>query len=138
MANVVRREAPDWRVANWSLPPRRGTTSHLLLSLLIPVPDLAAQVFRDPAFLLQPEELPIEALKAEGVQFEQHLVRFSVREPAPAAPDIDPEEYYVLLANAADFVVERLKADVVFVAMENTDIQHSQAVVAHMKNADRG
>lgn len=42
MVNVVRREAP----ANWSLPPRRGTTSHLLLSLLIPVPDLAAQVFR--------------------------------------------------------------------------------------------
>lgn len=62
-------------------------------------------------------------MKAEGVQFDRHLVGFSVREPGPAAPDIDPEEYYALLANAADFVVERLDADVVFVAMENTDIQ---------------
>ena len=77
----------------------------------------------DPAFLLEPGELPIDALKAEGVQFDRHLVGFSVREPGPAAPDIDPEEYYALLANAADFVVERLDADVVFVAMENTDIQ---------------
>jgi polysaccharide pyruvyl transferase CsaB len=92
----------------------------------------------DPAFLLEPEELPIEAVRAEGVQFDRHLVGFSVREPGPAAPDIDPDEYYALLANAADFVVERLDADVVFVAMENTDIQHSHAVVAHMKNADRG
>jgi polysaccharide pyruvyl transferase CsaB len=92
----------------------------------------------DPALLLKPEELPIEAMKAEGVQFDRHLVGFSVREPGPAAPDIDPEEYYALLANAADFVVERLDTDVVFVPMETTDIQHSHAVVAHMKNAERG
>ena len=53
--------------------------------------------------------------KAEGVEFDRHLVGFSVREPGPAAPDIDPEEYYALLANAADFVVERYDAEVVFV-----------------------
>jgi polysaccharide pyruvyl transferase CsaB len=92
----------------------------------------------DPALLLPPEELPIEAVKAEGVAFGRHLVGFSVREPGPAAPDIDPEEYYALLANAADFVVERLDADVVFVPMERTDIRHSHAVIAHMKNAERG
>jgi polysaccharide pyruvyl transferase CsaB len=92
----------------------------------------------DPALLIQPEALPIEAVKAEGVRFDRHLVGFSVREPGPAAPDIDPEEYYALLANAADFVVERLDTDVVFVSMENTDIRHSHAVVAHMKNAERG
>ena len=91
----------------------------------------------DPALLLEPEELPIERLKAEGVQFDRHLVGFSVREPGPAAPDIDPEDYYALLANAADFVVERLDADVVFVPMEATDVRHSHAVVAHMKNAER-
>jgi polysaccharide pyruvyl transferase CsaB len=91
----------------------------------------------DPALLLEPEELPVEALRAEGVEFDRHLVGFSVREPGPAAPDIDPEEYYALLANAADFVVERLNADVVFVPMEKTDVQHSHAVVAHMKNAER-
>ncbi|WP_437870792.1 polysaccharide pyruvyl transferase family protein [Sorangium sp. So ce363] len=91
----------------------------------------------DPALLLREEALPIEAIRAEGVEFERHLVGFSVREPGPAAPDIDPDEYYGLLANAADFVVERLDADVVFVSMERTDVQHSHAVVAHMKNAER-
>ncbi|WP_437328958.1 polysaccharide pyruvyl transferase family protein [Sorangium sp. So ce381] len=91
----------------------------------------------DPALLLREEALPIEAIRAEGVEFERHLVGFSVREPGPAAPDIDTDEYYGLLANAADFVVERLDADVVFVSMERTDVQHSHAVVAHMKNAER-
>ncbi|WP_437768858.1 polysaccharide pyruvyl transferase family protein [Sorangium sp. So ce281] len=91
----------------------------------------------DPALLLREEALPIEAIRAEGVEFERHLVGFSVREPGPAAPHIDPDEYYSLLANAADFVVERLDADVVFVSMERTDVQHSHAVVAHMKNAER-
>jgi polysaccharide pyruvyl transferase WcaK-like protein len=56
------------------------------------------QLTADPAFLLEPEELPVEALKAEGVDLEGHLVGFSVREPGPAAPDIDPEHYYALLA----------------------------------------
>jgi polysaccharide pyruvyl transferase CsaB len=91
----------------------------------------------DPALLLEPEELPLEALHAEGVDLDRHLVGFSVREPGPAAPDIDPEEYYALLANAADFVVERYDAEVVFVPMEKADVQHSHAVVAHMQNAER-
>jgi polysaccharide pyruvyl transferase WcaK-like protein len=91
----------------------------------------------DPAFLLEPEELSRDALKAEGVEFDRHLVGFSVREPGPAAPDIDPEEYYALLANAADFVVKRYDANVLFVPMEKTDVQHSHAVVAHMQKAER-
>jgi polysaccharide pyruvyl transferase CsaB len=91
----------------------------------------------DPAFLLEPEELPAAALEAEGVDFNRHLVGFSVREPGPAAPDIRPDEYYALLANAADYVVERYDAEVVFVPMEKTDVQHSHAVVAHMNNAER-
>ena len=78
-----------------------------------------------------------DALKAEGVDFDRHLVGFSVREPGPAAPDIRPDEYYALLANAADFIVERYDAEVVFVPMEKTDVQHSHAVVAHMQNAER-
>ncbi len=90
----------------------------------------------DPALLLQPEQLRHEAVKSEGVQFDRHLVGFSVREPGPAAPDIDPEKYYALLADAGDFVVERLDADVVFVPMETTDIRHSHAVVARMQNAE--
>jgi polysaccharide pyruvyl transferase CsaB len=91
----------------------------------------------DPAFLLQPEELPLERLEAEGVEFGRHVVGFSVREPGPAAPDIRPEEYYALLANAADFIVERYDAEVLFVPMEKTDVQHSHAVVAAMRNAER-
>ncbi len=91
----------------------------------------------DPAFLLEPEELSVTALEAEGVAFDRHLVGFSVREPGPAAPDIRPDEYYALLANAADFIVERYGAEVVFVPMEKTDVQHSHAVVAHMNNAER-
>jgi polysaccharide pyruvyl transferase CsaB len=95
------------------------------------------QVTADPAFLLEPDELSLDALKAEGVEFDHQLVGFSVREPGPAAPDIRPEEYYALLANAADFIVERYDAEVVFVPMEKTDVQHSHAVVAHMQNAER-
>jgi len=91
----------------------------------------------DPAFLLEPEELPVTALEAEGVDFNRHLVGFSFREPGPAAPDIRPDEYYALLANAADYIVERYDAEVVFVPMEKTDVQHSHAVVAHMNNAER-
>jgi polysaccharide pyruvyl transferase CsaB len=91
----------------------------------------------DPAFLLEPEPLSEAALEAEGVNLERALVGFSVREPGPAAPDIRTEEYYALLANAADFMVERYDAEVVFVPMETTDVQHSHAVVAHMQNAER-
>ena len=91
----------------------------------------------DPALLLEPEEPPVDALVAEGVELDRHLVGFSVREPGPAAPDIDPEEYYALLANSADFMVDRYDADIVFVPMERTDVQHSHGVVAHMQNAER-
>lgn len=91
----------------------------------------------DPAFLLEPEPLSEDALEAEGVDLEGHLIGFSVREPGPAAPDIRPDEYYALLANAADFMVERYDANVLFVPMEKADVQHSHAVVAHMQNAER-
>ncbi len=90
----------------------------------------------DPAFLLERETLPADALRAEGVDVTRRLVGFSVREPGPAAPDINPDEYYGLLANAADFMIKRYDADVVFVPMEKTDVQHSHAVVAHMQKAE--
>lgn len=91
----------------------------------------------DPAFLLEPEPLSEQALAAEGVNLDLQLVGFSVREPGPAAPDIRPDDYYALLANAADFMVERYDAEVVFVPMEKTDVQHSHAVVARMQAAER-
>jgi len=91
----------------------------------------------DPALLLMPGRLTVDAIKEEGVQFDRHLVGFSVRERGPAAPDINPDEYYALLANAADYIADRLDAGIVFVSMERTDVQHSHAVVAHMQNAER-
>lgn len=91
----------------------------------------------DPAFLLEPEPLSAAALEAEGVDFSRSLVGFSVREPGPAAPNIEPDEYHGMLANAADFLIERFDAEVLFVPMEKIDVRHSHAVVAHMRNAER-
>jgi polysaccharide pyruvyl transferase WcaK-like protein len=66
-------------------------------------------------------------------------VGFSVREPGPAAPDIDVGHYLALLANTADFMVERLDSEIIFVPMEHRkkDVQHSHAVVAQMQCAQR-
>ena len=96
-------------------------------------------VTADPALLMRPQPLPDDALLREGLDPETLLVGFSVREPGPAAPDIDVEHYHALLANAADFMVDRLDAHVVFVPMERKkmDMQHSHAVVARMQCADR-
>jgi polysaccharide pyruvyl transferase WcaK-like protein len=91
-------------------------------------------VTADPAFLLSPEELPKNALELEQIHGERSLVGISVREPGPAAPDIDPNFYHTLLANAADFVISRLDADVIFVPMERQtfDVQNSHAVISKM------
>jgi polysaccharide pyruvyl transferase CsaB len=93
----------------------------------------------DPAVLLQPEPLPPEALKREGLDDCPRLIGISVREPGPAAPDIDIQHYHGLLANAADFVVDRLDADIVFVPMERShmDMQHSHAVISCMRRPQR-
>ena len=96
-------------------------------------------VTADPALLLEPEPIGPETLQNEGLDARERLVAFSVREPGPAAPDIDVEHYHALLANAADFMIERLDARVVFVPMERRkmDLQHSHAVIARMLRADR-
>ena len=96
-------------------------------------------VTADPALLLEPEPLPLEALTREGLDTRHRLVGFSVREPGPAAPDIDIQHYHALLAHAADFLVDRNDVQIVFVSMErkHLDLQQSHAVVAQMKHASR-
>jgi polysaccharide pyruvyl transferase CsaB len=96
-------------------------------------------VTADPALLLKAEPLPRGVLKSEGLEGRRRLIGMSVREPGVAAPDIDPKEYHALLANAADFMVDRYDADVVFVPMEHSvlDSQHSHAVIAQMLRAQR-
>ena len=97
-------------------------------------------VTADPALLLKPEPLPRGILKREGLEGRRRLIGMSVREPGVAAPDIDPDEYHALLANAADYMVDRFDADVVLVPMEHSvlDVQHSHAVIAQMLRAQRG
>lgn len=96
-------------------------------------------VTADPALLMEPEPLPPDALRDEGLGGRRRLVGISVREPGPAAPDIDEGMYHDLLANSADFIVDRYDADVVFVPMEHNvrDVQHSHAVIARMLRAQR-
>lgn len=95
------------------------------------------EVTADPALLIEPEPLSPEVLLSEGIDPEHRLIGFSVREPGPAAPDIDVDHYHKLLANAADFMIDRLQANVVFVPMErhHRDMQHSHAVVSQMQYA---
>lgn len=91
----------------------------------------------DPALLLKPEPLPNDVLLREGLDQSRELVGFSVREPGPAAPEIDVNHYHALLANAADFMVDRWQTDIVFIPMERSqmDVQHSHAVIARMQSA---
>jgi polysaccharide pyruvyl transferase WcaK-like protein len=96
-------------------------------------------VTADPALLLEPEPLPKDALKREGLDNGRQLVGVSVREPGAAAPDIGEHAYHKLLADAADFIVDRYDADVVFLPLEPemVDVQHAHAVVAQMLRAQR-
>lgn len=96
-------------------------------------------VTADPALLLKPEPLPRNVLKHEGLEGRRRIIGMSVREPGAAAPDLDERVYHALLANAADFMVDRFDADIVFVPMERSvlDSQHSHAVIAQMLRAQR-
>ena len=97
------------------------------------------EVTADPAILMEPEPLPPDALKREGLDESRRLIGMSVREPGVAAPDLDERHYHALLANAADYMVERLESDLVFVPMERRvqDSQHAHAVVSQMAYAHR-
>lgn len=92
----------------------------------------------DPAVLLEPEPLDHgDILHAEAVDLQARLIGLSVRELGPAAPDIDIEHYHRLVANAADFLIDRFEAEVVFFPLERRmhDVQHSHGVVAQMSHA---
>lgn len=97
-------------------------------------------VTADPALLLEAEPLTLEEiLRAEAIDPGARLIGFSVREPGPAAPDLQIEHYHRLVANAADFMIDRLDAEIVFFPLERRtfDVQHSHAVVGRMSHAQR-
>ncbi len=95
-------------------------------------------VTADPALLLEPESLPNSG-NIEGIDLNARLVGFSIREPGPAAPEMDVDHYHLLIANAADFMVHRLDVEIIFIPMERKmmDMQHSHAVVSRMRSAQR-
>src|SRR4051812_11277772 len=65
------------------------------------------KVTADPALLLKAEPLPRGVLRSEGLEGRRRLIGMSVREPGVAAPDLNPDVYHALLANAADYMVDR-------------------------------
>ncbi|HEX3019607.1 MAG TPA: polysaccharide pyruvyl transferase family protein [Chitinispirillaceae bacterium] len=92
-------------------------------------------VTADPAFLMKPEEVHIDFLLQEGIRKERKLIGMSVREPGKAAPDIKEEHYQDVLANAADYIIDRYNAHIIFVPMERKtafDLHQSHAVIARM------
>ena len=98
------------------------------------------EVTADPALLFTPQPFTRDMLDKEGIHPDIRLVGFSVREPGPAAPELDIDHYHSMLANAADFVVDRFDAQILFVPMEpgvNRDPQHSHAVISKMANVQR-
>jgi polysaccharide pyruvyl transferase WcaK-like protein len=99
--------------------------------------DRPVAVTGDPAMLLEPEPFTDDMLRMEGIDRESPLVGLSVRERGSAAPGLETEDYHNLLAEAADFIVHRYEAGVVFVPMERGDIRHSHAVISRMLAADR-
>ena len=90
------------------------------------------RVTADPALLLEPASFTDEMLEREGVTKERPLVGVSVREPGGAAPGLEHSPYHVILADAADFIIDRFAADVVFVPMERADVGHAHRVMAEM------
>ncbi|WP_028296726.1 polysaccharide pyruvyl transferase family protein [Olivibacter sitiensis] len=109
---------------------------HLLESLGVKA---EITVTADPAFLIRPEPLPEGTLIREQLTSDKPIVGMSVRELGVAAPDLDMQKYHMLLANAADFMVDRFNADIVFVPTErkNQDIQLSHAVISQMLKPHR-
>lgn len=95
-------------------------------------------VTADPALLLEPEPLTAPVAELEALSGKR-WVGLSVREPGSAAPDLDISKYHQLLADAADYIIDRYDADIVFIPMERSmkDLQHSHAVVSHMLLPER-
>ncbi|MFW6142973.1 MAG: FAD-dependent oxidoreductase [Desulfovermiculus sp.] len=91
-------------------------------------------VTADPALCMVSEPIEDDRLLRDGIDKSSCLVGMSVREPGPATPDIDHDRYHGLLADAADFMIDRYNAHVVFIPMERSmrDMQHSHAVVSKM------
>lgn len=91
----------------------------------------------DPALLLTPEPFTAGMLRLAGIPEDAKLVGMSIREQGPAAPDLNESDYHRLLAEAADFIIHRFDARVVFVPMERADLREAHHVLARMAAPQR-
>jgi len=92
----------------------------------------AITVTADPALLLEADPFTERMLEREGLGAGLRLIGMSVREGGRAMSEIAETEYHDLLANAADFMVDRFEAQVVFVALEHKDIREAHRVIGRM------
>ncbi|HEX6323791.1 MAG TPA: polysaccharide pyruvyl transferase family protein [Vicinamibacterales bacterium] len=114
----------------------RDTQSRTLLERIGVKRDVV--VTADPALLMEPAPLPPAAVEGEGMDRRRPLIGMSVREVGAAAPDLDETHYHQLLADAADYMIYRYDAQLLFFPMERRvlDLQQSHAVIAKMARAD--
>jgi len=114
----------------------RDTQSRTLLERIGVKRDVI--VTADPALLMEPAPLPPAAVEGEGMDTRRPLIGMSVREVGAAAPDLDETHYHQLLADAADYMIYRYDAQLLFFPMERRvlDLQQSHAVIAKMARAD--
>lgn len=94
-------------------------------------------VTADPALLLEPEPFTRRMLEREGLSDGQRLIGMSVREAGSAMTEMDVEQYHALLADAADFIVDRFDAQIVFVPLERADIREAHRVIGRMALPER-
>lgn len=94
--------------------------------------EVPVTVTADPALLLTSEPFTEPMLLDVGIPLDRPLVGMSVREQGVAAPDLSEAAYHALLAESADFIVERFGARVVFVPMERADVRESHRVIGAM------
>lgn len=113
---------------------REPSAKRLIEEIGVRVP---VEVTADPALLLSPDPFTGDMLADAGIPRDRPLVGLSVREQGAAAPDLSDAAYHQLLAEAADFIIERFCADVVFVPMERADVREAHRVMGRMALPER-
>lgn len=113
---------------------REQSARRLIEEIGVAVP---VTVTADPALLLTPEPFTEAMLAEAAIPQDRPLVGLSVREQGAAAPDLSETAYHQLLAEAADFIVERFGVDVVFVPMERADVREAHRVIGRMSLPER-
>lgn len=93
-------------------------------------------VTADPGHLLPPERFSDRMLAEEGIAADAPLIGISLRAAGPAAPKID-RRLHELIATAADYLIERLDATVLFIPMERADLRDSHALASSLANPRR-